>query len=127
MAAEPASAVVVFMLQGCRRRWPPSIGISPGRTLECIPECIRDAPDAFADAGVADVRYGPRGWVRCASEQVRPDWYRHAVPVRIEEFRCAAAIGAAIVMRPMVARRVRVTLTRAFRRHRRLRPRVGLV
>jgi hypothetical protein len=28
--ADPASAVVAFMLQGCRRRRPPSIGISPG-------------------------------------------------------------------------------------------------
>src|SRR5215471_6029775 len=28
--ADPASAVVVFMFQGCRRRWPPSIRISPG-------------------------------------------------------------------------------------------------
>src|SRR6516162_9453654 len=36
--ADPASAVVAFMLQGCRRRWPPSIGISPGSTLKCTPK-----------------------------------------------------------------------------------------
>jgi len=34
-AAVADPAVVVFMLQGCRRRRPPSIGISPVRTLIC--------------------------------------------------------------------------------------------
>jgi hypothetical protein len=33
VAADRASAVVVFILQGCLRRWPPSIGITPVRTL----------------------------------------------------------------------------------------------
>ena len=31
--ADRAPAVVVLMVQGCRRRWPPSIGITPVRTL----------------------------------------------------------------------------------------------
>jgi hypothetical protein len=29
--------VVVVMFQGCRRHWLPSIGISPVRTLMCVP------------------------------------------------------------------------------------------
>jgi hypothetical protein len=41
------------MLQGCRRHRPPSIGISPVRTLECSPDGIRGIPDAVGDAGVA--------------------------------------------------------------------------
>src|SRR5215468_9599132 len=57
--ADPASAVVAFMPPGCRRRRPPSIGISPVRTLEYIPEGIRIIPDAFGDAGVAGVRRKP--------------------------------------------------------------------
>src|SRR6516165_12178201 len=69
--ANPASAVVVFMLQGCRRRGPPSIRISPGRTLVYLPEVIRIIPDAFGDdpewpmpsIGLADATGQPARWV----------------------------------------------------------------
>jgi hypothetical protein len=40
-------------------------------------------------------------------------WYRHVRPVWIEVWRCAAARGASKAIRSRVARRVRVTLTRA--------------
>src|SRR6266702_4348461 len=56
---------------------------------------------------------GPYAQVR---ERVGPPaagWYRHAVPVRIEDCRWAPVIGAASMMRSMAARMVRVTLTRA--------------
>jgi hypothetical protein len=41
------------MLQGCRLPRPPSIGISPGPALVCVPDGIRGIPDAVGDAGVA--------------------------------------------------------------------------
>jgi hypothetical protein len=55
MTADPAVAVVVFMLQSCRRRWLPSIGISPDSPLVCIPEDVRVIPDCsrVEDAALA--------------------------------------------------------------------------
>src|SRR6516164_9805999 len=44
---------VAFMLQGCRRRWPPSIRISPGYTLVWDPEGLRVIPDPVKDVSLA--------------------------------------------------------------------------
>src|SRR5260370_23190694 len=42
--ADLASAVVVFMLQGCCRRWPPTVGISPASPPGVRPPRIPVAP-----------------------------------------------------------------------------------
>src|SRR5262249_54684796 len=52
--ADPASAVVVFMLQDCRRRKPPSIGISPGSYPGVHPEGIGVIPDPGASGRPQD-------------------------------------------------------------------------
>ena len=48
------SAVVVFMLQGCHRQWPPSIGISPGSHPCAHPEGIGIIPDRSQREPAAD-------------------------------------------------------------------------
>jgi catechol 2,3-dioxygenase-like lactoylglutathione lyase family enzyme len=44
---------VVVILQGCRPRWLPSIGISPVPTLICIPVASGSTLTAAGDAGAA--------------------------------------------------------------------------
>src|SRR6201992_3299778 len=53
--ADRASSVVAFMLQGCRRRWPPSIGITPGPHPGVPPKASGPSLTAVGDTGVADV------------------------------------------------------------------------
>src|SRR5690348_2565023 len=64
--ADPASAVVVFMLQGCPPRKPPSIGIRPGSYPGVHPEGIGVIPDPALPAG----RFGRK--VRAAGRSARP-------------------------------------------------------
>ena len=54
MVVDLVSAVAVFMVQGCRRRVPPSIGISPGSDPDLAPIGIRAYP------GCAQGRPAPR-------------------------------------------------------------------
>ncbi len=64
--ADRASAVIVFILQGCRRRRPPSIGIPPGSHPGGIPEGIRIIPDPGQGTPAWPIcRHGPRGTSRC--------------------------------------------------------------
>src|SRR5215470_5009625 len=54
--ADPASAVVVLLRQACRRRWPPSIGISPGSHPGVHPRQHQGRPRSRSgNAGAADV------------------------------------------------------------------------
>src|SRR5690242_15891908 len=65
--ADPASAVVVFMSQGCRRRKLSSIGISPGSYPGVPPEGIGVIPDPALPAS----RFGRLGQ---SVGQVFPLW-----------------------------------------------------
>src|SRR5262249_42506085 len=63
-AADPASAVVVFMPQGCRPRRPPSIGITPVRTLVASPKTSGSSPMPWGcRRGLADATGQPARWV----------------------------------------------------------------
>ena len=80
--ADRASAVVVFMVQGCRRRWPPSIGIALVGTLVRTLDGIRIIPDRG--------QRRPRG--RC------PAWGLAERAGAVSRARiCAAAAAACIV------------------------------
>src|SRR5213078_3601466 len=65
MVVDPVSVVAVFMVQGCRPRVPPSIGINPGRILISALEGIRVNPGLRSGLfGVAGVLPGFAGLCR---------------------------------------------------------------